>query len=281
MACAVSGDNLIAWGGFLADNTRQSTPVIYNIKDGMWVNSTGSSTGSSTSNVPGGPSGSNKSSSTSRGAIIGGAVAAVVVVSTIGLFFYRRHKNAGHGRSGHDQHPSVAKDEAKGQDILQPTTIVHPGINAPYDSNTPFTNTTLPEIISSSGHVMAMRQLGYLEQQPVQPIQPPRTLQSMTIYENYGPQYYVNPSSLQQYGIAQVHPTNSVSAMESGARHYAAPQVYPVNNIVTVGGSPQEYVAPQVYLANNMQAMDGYYVPNNPHSILPQQQQQENFENLR
>ncbi|KAF9403008.1 hypothetical protein BGX21_007617 [Mortierella sp. AD011] len=257
MACAVSGDNLIAWGG------TQSTPVIYNIKDDMWVNSTGLSTES--------PSGSNKSSGTSRGAIIGGAVAAVVVVSVIGLFFYRRRKNAGHGSNAHDQHPSVAKDEIKGQDIQQPTIIVRPGINTPYDSNTPFTNTTLPEILSSSGHVMAMRQLEYLEQQPMQPIQPPRTVQSMTTYENHGSQYYMNPSSFQQYGIAQVHPANSVSAMGNSTQHYAAPQVYPVDNVVTVDGCPQEYVAPHVYLANNMQAMDGYHVPNNPHSILPHQ----------
>ncbi|KAG0375687.1 hypothetical protein BGX24_008772 [Mortierella sp. AD032] len=81
MACAVSGDYFIAWGGESDTEIKGPRPLIYNMKTNQWVDqfiSTVSVTSSSGSNTA---------------AIIGGAVGAVVLIAVvIGLVIFRRRQ---------------------------------------------------------------------------------------------------------------------------------------------------------------------------------------------
>ncbi|KAG0255407.1 hypothetical protein BG011_005153 [Mortierella polycephala] len=91
MACTVSGDYFVTWGGssesnFLP-NPAFSKPAIYNLRTGRWTNEfipTNTSTSVPTS-VP-------KGSSINGAAIGGGIAAAVVVLIAIGFLIHRRRK---------------------------------------------------------------------------------------------------------------------------------------------------------------------------------------------
>ncbi|KAF9101939.1 hypothetical protein BGX27_011273, partial [Mortierella sp. AM989] len=91
MACSVSGDYFIAWGGgqFGKYNEALKTPVIYNLKSGQWT----TQFGTSTSNPTTGGSNPDGPSKSPVGAMIGGVVAGVVVIAAIGFIVFRRRKS--------------------------------------------------------------------------------------------------------------------------------------------------------------------------------------------
>ncbi|KAG0282101.1 hypothetical protein BGZ96_000831 [Linnemannia gamsii] len=96
MACSVSGDNVIIWGGESTEKVKISgTPLIYNIYTANW--STQFTRG--THFTPTGPLSakstgmSEESESRTSSSDIGGAIAAsAVVVAFVGFLFYRRRK---------------------------------------------------------------------------------------------------------------------------------------------------------------------------------------------
>ncbi|KAF9395703.1 hypothetical protein BGX21_009808, partial [Mortierella sp. AD011] len=137
MACGVSGDNFVAWGGNQAGAypTTLLTPAVYNIKNNQWMNqyipsvpttSTTTNTGTSTATVST-PTQSldtpNKSSSRT-GPIVGGVVGGVAVfaiAAVAGFFFHRRSKKLAKGSQeeitdkagagqGHSDVPLVSPD---------------------------------------------------------------------------------------------------------------------------------------------------------------------------
>ncbi|KAF9182240.1 hypothetical protein BGZ51_004858 [Haplosporangium sp. Z 767] len=83
MACTVSGDNFVAWGGSrnseFTPHAAFSKPVIYNLRTGEWANEF------VPTNIPPG-------SSINGAAIGGGVAAAAVVLIIIGLLVHKRHK---------------------------------------------------------------------------------------------------------------------------------------------------------------------------------------------
>ncbi|KAF9154077.1 hypothetical protein BG015_001899 [Linnemannia schmuckeri] len=122
MACSVSGDNFIVWGGYkrnpgTAYVPASLTPIIYNIYLGKWTttftrgshpnvattNPISSPTGNPNPVNPGGGGGSN-------GAAIGGGVAAgVVIIAAIAFFFIRKRRQP----QGDHHQPIIASKEAE------------------------------------------------------------------------------------------------------------------------------------------------------------------------
>ncbi|KAF8975439.1 hypothetical protein BGZ46_009122 [Entomortierella lignicola] len=103
MACSVSGDYFIAWGGGQGGKYVSSlgTIVIYNMKSNQWTSqfispTSASGSGTSTGSTPTNVSNPNSSTSgtTSKAAIIGGASAAAVVVIVIALFIFKRYNTS-------------------------------------------------------------------------------------------------------------------------------------------------------------------------------------------
>ncbi|KAF9174146.1 hypothetical protein BGX21_007622 [Mortierella sp. AD011] len=84
MACTVSGDNFVAWGGdrFGEISEAMGTPVIYNLKSNQWT------TQYSLSGADVVPAGS--SNKTKVGAAIGASIGALVMLALIGYFVFRR-----------------------------------------------------------------------------------------------------------------------------------------------------------------------------------------------
>ncbi|KAF9144706.1 hypothetical protein BGX30_011727 [Mortierella sp. GBA39] len=116
MACSVSGDSFIAWGGESASGIKDATPIVFDMKNNVWttqfnrvITATVASgplfpSASTTPGTPpptpttNNPTTSPKQSSTTNTAAIGGGIAGVVVViALIGFVFYRRRR--GHTRS--------------------------------------------------------------------------------------------------------------------------------------------------------------------------------------
>ncbi|KAG0293161.1 hypothetical protein BGZ96_003218 [Linnemannia gamsii] len=111
MACSVSGDSFIAWGGESASGIKDATPIVFDMKNNVWTTQfnrviTATATSgpyftsapfipgtppppSSTSNNP---TTSPQSSSKANIGLIGGGIAGLVVVTAavVGFIFYRR-----------------------------------------------------------------------------------------------------------------------------------------------------------------------------------------------
>ncbi|KAG9071500.1 hypothetical protein KI688_005712 [Linnemannia hyalina] len=176
MACSVSGDNFIVWGGYkrFPGNPflpASATPLIYNIHLGKWTTTytrgsnppapvttgTGkpnpSPTGNDDTNNKGGGGGG------SNGAAIGGAVAGVVVVAAIIAFFVVRRRR---------QHPTH-----------QPINTNDPETTARHDPASPSTGNNYNE----PGHKDEHHQMQSTQYQDPQS----------------SPQYYHGPRSIQQY----------------------------------------------------------------------------------
>ncbi|KAF9541109.1 hypothetical protein EC957_003390 [Mortierella hygrophila] len=115
MACAISGDNFIVWGGirFISGGTPQDAPgamLIYNIHTGAWTDTftRGTHFDPNTPNPepPGkdGKEGDVGSSETkSNAAAIGGGVAGVLVVIALVAFFVIRRRRQTKEKSGNGQ----------------------------------------------------------------------------------------------------------------------------------------------------------------------------------
>ncbi|KAG0379263.1 hypothetical protein BGX24_001086 [Mortierella sp. AD032] len=82
MACTVGGDNFVAWGGMNFQKAVDGTPVVYNLRSNEW-------TTTYTLNLE---------EKSNLGGIIGGLVAAVVVIAGIGYVYYRRRKHRENNR---------------------------------------------------------------------------------------------------------------------------------------------------------------------------------------
>ncbi|KAG0018194.1 hypothetical protein BGZ80_007467 [Entomortierella chlamydospora] len=84
MACTVSGDNFVAWGGdrFGEISEAMGTPVIYNLKNNQWT------TQFSLSGAEAVPTGS--SNKTKVGVAIGAVAGALAIFALIGYFVFRR-----------------------------------------------------------------------------------------------------------------------------------------------------------------------------------------------
>ncbi|KAG9061507.1 Leucine-zipper-like transcriptional regulator 1 [Linnemannia hyalina] len=105
MACSVSGDSFIAWGGESASGIKDATPIVFDMKNNVWTTVfnrviTATVTSGPASTTPGTPPPtpttnspviSPQQSPTTNTAVIGGGIAGVVVViALIGFVFYRR-----------------------------------------------------------------------------------------------------------------------------------------------------------------------------------------------
>ncbi|KAF9403869.1 hypothetical protein BGX21_008435 [Mortierella sp. AD011] len=116
MACAVAGDNFLAWGGDQDFKIGAfGTPVIFNLKTNQWTtqyiasfpDASGAGSGSSGSfgspnTTP--PTDSSSSPKSSNVVTIASAVAVVVVVATVIVFVYRRRS-----RSPKQQHSNNSR----------------------------------------------------------------------------------------------------------------------------------------------------------------------------
>ncbi|KAF9431808.1 hypothetical protein BGZ76_011673 [Entomortierella beljakovae] len=96
MACAVVGDNFIAWGGgqggtFVA---ALATPVIYNLKSNLWVNEISTTSDNTPPNPGPTDTGGSKESSSNVGIIVGAVGGAVLLIAIIGIIIFKRRKSS-------------------------------------------------------------------------------------------------------------------------------------------------------------------------------------------
>ncbi|KAF9992459.1 hypothetical protein BGZ79_003056 [Entomortierella chlamydospora] len=130
MACSVSGDNFVSWGGNQAGvyPTILLTPAVYNIKNNQWVTqytpsvpttstTTTSSTTTASTSTPANTVNPPSKSGSQTGPIIGGVVAGVVVLAIAGFFIHRRSKKLAKDNQGktttsqgHSDIPLVSPD---------------------------------------------------------------------------------------------------------------------------------------------------------------------------
>ncbi|KAG0277419.1 hypothetical protein BGZ95_005972 [Linnemannia exigua] len=115
MACGVSGDSFVSWGGEKDGATKDATPIVYDMKNNQWTKQfnrvvtatapTGTGPNvppnSATLPNPSGTSNSQPGSTTNAAAIGGGIAGAMVVAALIGFLLYRRHKRS--GQETHDK----------------------------------------------------------------------------------------------------------------------------------------------------------------------------------
>ncbi|KAK3823753.1 MAG: hypothetical protein JOS17DRAFT_804865 [Linnemannia elongata] len=117
MACSVSGDNFIVWGGYKRNPVNvfvpsSPTPIIYNIYLGKWTTTftRGSHPNGSTYPTPTPTWNPNPPKKPINGAAIGGGVAVgIVVIAAIAFFFLRRRRQT---RKQH-QPPAVPSKETE------------------------------------------------------------------------------------------------------------------------------------------------------------------------
>ncbi|KAF8947286.1 hypothetical protein BGZ47_009674 [Haplosporangium gracile] len=202
MACSVSGDNFIVWGGYkrFPGNPylpASTTPLIYNIHLGKWT-----TTYTRGSNPPApekpnpssaGNGDSNNQGGGGNGAAIGGAVAGVVVViAAIAFFVVRRRR----------QHPTH-----------QPVDIKDPETTARHDPVLPSTGNSHNE----AGHKDEYHQM-----------------QSTEYYQDphNSPQYYQDPRNNTQYhqdsrNVQHYHDPHSAqySSLNEPQSYPSSPQI--------------------------------------------------------
>ncbi|KAK5801778.1 hypothetical protein F5H01DRAFT_397646 [Linnemannia elongata] len=122
MACAVSGDSFVAWGGESASGIQEATPIVYDMKYNQWTTqfnrvSNGTSTTTGPTRVTSPPtntaaiSGKVPSPPTNTAAIGGGIAGAVVaVVAVVGFLLYR-HRRRTRTRKRNGSHQDRDEDE--------------------------------------------------------------------------------------------------------------------------------------------------------------------------
>ncbi|KAH7046418.1 hypothetical protein BKA57DRAFT_537280 [Linnemannia elongata] len=108
MACAVSGDSFIAWGGYGASGFQDAVPIVYDMKKNQWTtqfnrvsNSTSTTTGPTKVTSP----------PTNTAAIGGGIAGAVVVVVAVVGFLLYRHRRRSRTRTRNGSHQDRDEDE--------------------------------------------------------------------------------------------------------------------------------------------------------------------------
>ncbi|KAF8961694.1 hypothetical protein BGZ46_001304 [Entomortierella lignicola] len=102
MACAVSGDNLVVWGGIgpASSAAAFNAPSIYNIRANKWttqfslsdISDTTNPTSVSTQSQSPTPTPTSSQSKTSTGAIIGAVFGAAALIAATSLFVYSRQR---------------------------------------------------------------------------------------------------------------------------------------------------------------------------------------------
>ncbi|KAG9061505.1 hypothetical protein KI688_007083 [Linnemannia hyalina] len=119
MACAVSGDSFVAWGGESASVIKNTTPIVYDMKNDQWttqfnrfINVASTTTGPTNVNSP--PSSrptSQPDSPTNIAAIAGGIGGAVVAVFAIAGFLLYRRRRRRRARTRDGRHQDKGEDE--------------------------------------------------------------------------------------------------------------------------------------------------------------------------
>ncbi|KAF9917668.1 hypothetical protein FBU30_000632, partial [Linnemannia zychae] len=84
MACATAGDYFVVWGGY-SNGTEPVNTLFYNFKKDIWITNSGN-------NSTDLPNVGAETSKSSKSAIIGGSIAAIVVVGAIIGFIFFRHR---------------------------------------------------------------------------------------------------------------------------------------------------------------------------------------------
>ncbi|KAF9538090.1 hypothetical protein EC957_007254 [Mortierella hygrophila] len=135
MACAVSGDSFVAWGGESASMIKDATPIVYDMKNDQWttqfnrfINVASTTTGPTNVNPPpsSGPT-SQPDSPTNIAAIVGGIGGAVVAVFAIAGFLLYRRRRRRRARTRDGRHQDKDEDE-------EGISLAHPQ-NPPPNSN--------------------------------------------------------------------------------------------------------------------------------------------------
>ncbi|KAG0350472.1 hypothetical protein BG005_010021 [Podila minutissima] len=106
MACAVSGETLVVWGGYNGEVLVDSTPLLYNLATNNWNDTEFVPTPIETANPPVSATPANiPDSGPNVAAIVGGVAGGVVLIALVGFFLYKRrargrgNKSAGLSRS--------------------------------------------------------------------------------------------------------------------------------------------------------------------------------------
>ncbi|KAF9293101.1 hypothetical protein BGZ74_011852 [Mortierella antarctica] len=106
MACAVSGETLVVWGGYNGEGLVDSTPLLYNLATNKWDDTEFVPTPIETANPPVSATPANiPDSGPNVAAIVGGVAGGVVLIALVGFFLYKRrargrgNKSAGLSRS--------------------------------------------------------------------------------------------------------------------------------------------------------------------------------------
>ncbi|KAH7051421.1 hypothetical protein BKA57DRAFT_457172 [Linnemannia elongata] len=131
MACATSGDSFVAWGGESGLENKDSTPIVYDIRNNQWTNVFRRNT---TLPVPTEPSTPIITVATTDFAAIGGGVAgAVLVAATVGFFIYRRRRPTKASNSNSKDNDGVGfslrepqntnGDRRTGHEVLHPPSL--------------------------------------------------------------------------------------------------------------------------------------------------------------
>ncbi|KAF9910180.1 hypothetical protein EC991_007107 [Linnemannia zychae] len=233
MACAVSGDSFIAWGGESGQTIMDATPIIYDMRNNQWTTqfnrviaptATSGTAPTATSSSPLPTPSSASPGSTSNAAAIGGGVAgALVVASLIGFFLYRRHKRTRQTPHEQDdsntersrQQPPNTTSEFKGQLPPRPP-IYHQHAASPPTSHYPGPQAILPGPQGQQGLATAVTNGEYRYSQDAvqQPLLPLQQFQQSNVYNDKdnlyrggltprGPQLQTNSATPQVQGLTQ------------------------------------------------------------------------------
>ncbi|KAF9132813.1 hypothetical protein BGX30_012521, partial [Mortierella sp. GBA39] len=145
MACAVSGDNFIVWGGirFISGGTPQDAPgamLIYNIHTGAWTDTFTRGThfdpNAPNPEPPGkdGKEGDVGSGETnSNAAVIGGGVAGVLVVIALVAFFVIRRRRQTKEKSGNGQRSGDYHQQDQILPSMETSRDNPPSSSSPFD----------------------------------------------------------------------------------------------------------------------------------------------------
>ncbi|KAF9344568.1 hypothetical protein BGX26_004223 [Mortierella sp. AD094] len=137
MACAIAGDNFVAWGGDQNNNNvgMSGTPIIYNLKTNQWTTQfslPAPTVPAGTINTPNTPNTPNKSNS---GAAIGGAVAGVIVLAVIVYFVHARYETTERRRDDSLISSLVAMENVSDSNSKQSVNVALPETRPNYDQH--------------------------------------------------------------------------------------------------------------------------------------------------
>lgn len=118
MACAVSGDSLVVWGGYINTNNQlaDTTPLLYNLTTKKWgatqfIPGSSDHTNDGVDPRPTDYQGKLDSSGPNVGAIVGGVVGGVVVIALAGFCFYRR-RTRGRGKKATSESRATSSNDS-------------------------------------------------------------------------------------------------------------------------------------------------------------------------